>query len=309
MSDGEFVIGEDSPSIGDRLDRYLTGVCPDVSRSKLQSWIKDGHVTVNGAACKPKNLVLAGDRIFVSVPAIIDAGLRPQDLPLIIIHEDEDILVLNKAHGMVVHPAAGNADGTLVNALLYHCEGKLSSLGGEDRPGIVHRLDKDTSGCMVVAKTDAAYASLTAQFAGRETSKTYLALVEGRPPMDFGRLENNIGRHPRDRQKMAVVFPPAGKTAITEYEVIHSGEDASLVKCCIFTGRTHQIRVHMRELGHPIAGDPIYANVSRQGVKVTRLMLHAWKLGFRHPVSGENVDFEATIPDEYAPWLANADLG
>jgi 23S rRNA pseudouridine1911/1915/1917 synthase len=303
MSKKIIQIDDESSGIGDRLDRFLASECPDLSRSRIQALIKDGDITVNGRATKPKAQIGSGDVISIAIPAPVEAQAQPEDISLDVLYEDNDLLVVNKAHGMVVHPAAGNADGTLVNALLYHCKGSLSSIGGVTRPGIVHRLDKDTSGCIVVAKNDKAHQSLTTQFSERTTSKIYLAVVNGRPAMMFGRLENNIARSPRDRQKMAVVFPPAGKIAITEYTVRDPRADATLVECRIFTGRTHQIRVHMLEIGNPILGDPIYAKPARQNVPVPRLMLHAWKLSFEHPATGAQMSMEAPIPPEFSPWL------
>ncbi len=287
---------------GKRIDRYLADELADLSRARIQVLIKNAHATLNDTAAKPRSILAAGDRIRVTVPDPEPSEALPQDIPLAILHEDDDLIVLDKPHGLVVHPAVGNPDGTLVNALLHHC-GSLSSIGGVTRPGIVHRLDKDTSGCMVVAKNDVTHRALTEQFSNRETTKIYLTVVQGRPPMDRGRIENRIGRNPRDRQKMAVVFPPAGKEAITDYRIIAPGADASLVECTLHTGRTHQIRVHMKELGHPILGDPIYANITKQQVKVPRLMLHAWKLGFRHPGTDDAMQFEAPVPTEFSRWL------
>ena len=286
----------------ERLDRFLAGEMPELSRARIQALIREGHISVNGAPAKPSTQLSDGDEVSVTVPDPRPADAQPEDIPLDILFEDDDLVVLHKPHGMVVHPAAGNEEGTLVNALLHHCGG-LSSIGGVERPGIVHRLDKDTSGCMVVAKNDPTHRALTEQFSGREVTKVYLAVVEGRPAMDEGRIENRIGRNPRDRQKMAVVLAPAGKEAVTEYTVRNSGEEASLVECRLLTGRTHQIRVHMKHLGHPILGDPIYARPAKQPVNVSRLMLHAWKLGFNHPTTSERLEFDAEPPGEFHPWL------
>ena len=210
---------------------------------------------------------------------------------------------------MVVHPAAGNPDGTLVNAVLFHC-GDLSGIGGVERPGIVHRLDKDTSGCIVVAKNDAAHLSLTTQFARRITSKVYLAVVQGRPKEAEGTVFTNIGRHPVNRMKMCVVNPGSGKPAITDWRVLRydASTDSTLVMCTLHTGRTHQIRVHMLHLGHPLVGDCIYAHPQRQKAKPGRLMLHAWQLAFNHPQSGARIAVTAPIPPEYQPWLIGLEL-
>ena len=287
---------------GERLDRFITSKLGEISRARIQSLIKDGHITLNGSATKPGRLLVNGDLISVMIPDPVSADAQPEDIPLEVLHEDEHIIVINKPHGLVVHPAAGNPSGTLVNALLHHCK-SLSGIGGVARPGIVHRLDKDTSGCMVAAKTDAAHRCLCESFAGHKVTKVYLAIVDGCPPLLSGRIENHIARNPNDRQKMAVVMPPLGKPAITEYSVCSPRGDASLVECRIFTGRTHQIRVHMKSLGNPILGDPIYARPAKQKVAAPRLMLHAWKLGFDHPVDGEPLFFENAPPPEFNPWM------
>ncbi len=286
----------------ERLDRFIASELGEISRARIQSLIKDAHITLNGAPTKPGRLLTCGDLISVHIPAPVSPDAQPENIPLEILHEDEHIIVINKPHGLVVHPAAGNPNGTLVNALLHHCE-SLSGIGGVERPGIVHRLDKDTSGCMVAAKTDTAHHHLCASFAAHKVDKIYMAIVDGCPPSLSGRIENRIARNPHDRQKMAIVMPPAGKPAITEYTVNSPRGDASLVECRIYTGRTHQIRVHMKSLGTPIIGDPIYARPTKQKVTAPRLMLHAWKLGFSHPVTGEKLLFENTPPPEFNPWL------
>ncbi|MFT4549598.1 MAG: 23S rRNA pseudouridine1911/1915/1917 synthase [Verrucomicrobiales bacterium] len=295
----EFTISLES-DVGKRLDRFLAENATELSRSRLQALIKEGAITLNSKGAKPRQSLSLGDQIVVKIPDPTPAEALPEDIPLDVLFEDEHLLVVNKDSGLVVHPAAGNWDGTLVNALLHHCRGRLASIGGVERPGIVHRLDKDTSGCLVVAKTDAVHQSLTEQFSSRQVSKFYLAVVKGRPPMDSGHLENQIARDPRNRQKMTVVMPPAGKLAITDYRVVMPMADSSLVECELHTGRTHQIRVHMRELGHPILGDPIYA---KNSAGAPRLMLHAWKLGFKHPDSGEDLAFQSPIPDAFKPWI------
>ncbi len=297
----EFQI-ENAPERPLRLDRFLADRLPGLSRARVQSLIRDGSITIDDRQTKPKHLLSAGETVRVTIPEPAAEELIPQDIPLDVLFEDEHLIVLNKPHGLVVHPAAGNPDGTLVNALLYHCD-TLSTAGEADRPGIVHRLDKDTSGCLVAAKSDTAYHKLVEGFAGREMTKIYLAVVEGRPAHDSGRIENRIGRNPNDRQKMAILPPPAGKSAVTDYEVRNPRQDASLVECRLHTGRTHQIRVHMKSLGTPILGDPIYARPARQKVAASRLMLHAWKLGFPHPVSGEAMQFESEPPAAFDPWL------
>ena len=292
---------EDSP--GSRLDQYLATQLPELSRARIQALIKAGDITIGGRACKAKTPVELGMCISVNIPEPAPAAAQPQDIPLSILYEDPWLVVVNKESGMVVHPAAGNPDGTLVNALLHHC-GDLSGIGGVERPGIVHRLDKDTSGCIVIAKNDAAHLSLTTQFAERDTEKVYLAVVQGRPREPRGTVFTNIGRHPVNRMKMAVVNPGSGKPAITDYELLcyDPSTDSSLVKCTLHTGRTHQIRVHMLHLGHPLIGDPIYAHPQRQKAKPGRLMLHARHIGFNPPQDGRRMHFEAPIPQVFEDW-------
>lgn len=287
-----------------RLDQYLVTLLPDLSRSRIQSLIKSGDVLVDGKPAKAKSTVERGITIEIHIPEPESAKALPQDIPLHILYEDSDVVVIDKESGMVVHPAAGNPDGTVVNALLHHC-GDLAGIGGVERPGIVHRLDKDTSGCLVVAKNDQAHLSLTSQFAERSTEKLYLCVVQGCPKERTGTVFTHIGRHPVNRMKMAVVNPGSGKAAITDWEVLchDPSTDSSLVLCTLHTGRTHQIRVHMLHLGHPLIGDPIYANPKRQNARPGRLMLHAWRLCFNHPRTGNRVELEASIPSEYTPWM------
>ncbi len=297
-------------SSGLRLDRYLTDAVGEagreVSRAVMQTWIKDGAVTVNGVAVKPRHTVLEGDRVIVEVPKSVASELLPEAIDLDVLYEDDDIIVVNKSHGLVVHPASGNMTGTLVNALLHHCQGNLCELAGDDRPGIVHRLDKDTSGCLVAAKSEQAYHSLVAQFSGRKTGKKYIAVTNGMPTSEAGTIETNIGRHPGNRQKMAVVEPPGGKDAITDFETLNfdeAGKWATLL-CVIRTGRTHQIRVHLKECLHsPILGDPIYGHPKRQKIQVGRLMLHARELSITHPVTKEKMTFESPLPDAFSPFV------
>ena len=290
--------------VGQRLDRFLAESLPELTRSRIQSLIKSGDVLVDGQVVKPKHSVAEGETITVVIPEAEPSEALPQDLPLNVLYEDEDLAVLNKQEGMVVHPAAGNPDGTLVNALL-HRFGTMSEIGGVLRPGIVHRLDKDTSGCIVVARNDAAHQALTAQFSNREVGKIYLAVVEGTPVAEQGTVDKPIGRHPVNRLRMTVVNPPAGKAAVTDYQVLCAVHGDALVECTLHTGRTHQIRVHMKELGHPLLGDPIYAKPSRQKQRMERLMLHAWKLVITHPRTGKRMTFEAEIPSAFSPWTTN----
>ena len=287
-----------------RLDAWLAAEISDLSRSRIQELIREQHILLNGKPAKPRDSVKAGASASVVIPEAVPDIAVPQEIPLNILFEDEHILVLYKEHGIVVHPAPGNPDGTIVNALLHHCKGQLSGIGGVERPGIVHRLDKDTSGCLVVAKTDIAHQSLVKQFSARSTmEKLYLAITHGIPKPENGNIFTHIGRHPVNRQKMAVINPPGGKTAITDYETlaIDPATKTAVILCHLHTGRTHQIRVHLHHLGTPILGDPIYGK--KHEIPTPRLMLHAWKLSFDHPVTAEKMRFTAPPPLEFAPWL------
>ena len=301
------IIVEDQ--LGARLDQYLAAQLPELSRARIQALIKEGEITVNGKSTKAKTPVERNMRIEVNIPEPEPAEAQPQDIPISVLFEDKHVIVIDKESGMVVHPAAGNPDGTLVNAVLFHC-GDLSGIGGVERPGIVHRLDKDTSGCIVVAKNAQAHLSLTTQCAERDTGKIYLAVVQGCPKEAKGTVFTNIGRHPVNRLKMAVVNPGSGKPAITDWEVLHydAATDSSLVMCTLHTGRTHQIRVHMLHLGHPLIGDPINAHPQRQKARPGRLMLHAWRLAFNHPEDGRRIAIQSPIPAEYTPWLIGHEL-
>lgn len=280
---------------GVRLDQYLTARLPNFSRSRVQAVVRAGEVLLNRLPAKMGQKLRVGDELVWHEPAPEACETaEPSDIPLNILFEDQYLLVINKATGLVVHPGAGHRQGTLVSALLHHC-GTLSQLGGAERPGIVHRLDRETSGCLVVAKADEVHRHLSAQFAGREVKKTYLALVEGGPRLRNGTVNAAIGRHKTHRQKMAVCEPERGREAVTDYRVIASNNGRSLVECRPRTGRTHQIRVHMKHLGCPVLGDPLYG---KRG-NFHRHMLHAWKLSFRHPVTGREMNFEAPAPEEF----------
>jgi 23S rRNA pseudouridine1911/1915/1917 synthase len=291
---------------GERLDAFLAGRLAELSRSRIQTLIREQFIQVNGHPAKPRDAVKPGDWITIALPEAVPLDAAPQAIPLEILYEDDDLVVLNKAPGMVVHPAPGNPDGTLVNALLHHCQGQLSGIGGVERPGIVHRLDKDTSGCLVVAKSDVAHQSLVTQFSERSSmEKLYLAVTEGIPKPAQDTIFTHLGRHPVNRQKMAVVNPPGGKTAITDYQVLATDPVTltALVRCHLHTGRTHQIRVHLHHRGCPLVGDPIYGKPSKTATLTGRLMLHAWRLAFDHPVRGVRLQFESPIPAEFIPWL------
>jgi 23S rRNA pseudouridine1911/1915/1917 synthase len=279
---------------GVRLDHFLAELGLDYSRSRLQMFVREGHITVDAAIVKPNHKLRGGEKVVLTEPAPVAATTEAQDIALDVLFEDEEIIVINKPPGLVVHPAAGHHDGTLVNALLFHCD-ELSGIGGVERPGIVHRLDKETSGCMVAAKTDLAHQSLTTQFAERDITKIYLAIVVGQMKSRKGIVDVPIGRHRMHRQKMAVARPGEGKEAKTGWRVIGEVNGGTLVECTLFTGRTHQIRVHMKHLNAPLAGDEIYGK--RGGF--TRQMLHAWKLGFNHPKTGLRLDFAAPLPEDF----------
>jgi 23S rRNA pseudouridine1911/1915/1917 synthase len=277
----------------ERLDRFLASKLDRFSRSRIQNLIESGHILVNGEVCRARQPVRPGDSISIVEPEATPIDVRSEEIPLHILFEDQDILVINKRAGMVVHPGAGLQTGTLVNALLHHVK-NLSGIGGRLRPGVVHRLDKETSGCLVVAKNDAAHLRLSRQFAGREVRKFYLAWCSGKFTRLSGDLVAPIGRHPVHRHKMAVV--ERGRAARTHFEVIAQKPDRALLLCQIFTGRTHQIRVHLQSMGHPVLGDKVYG---KPAALYPRHLLHAWHLGFFHPVSENWLEFEAALPDDF----------
>jgi len=294
---------------GKRLDKFLSTTDCGLSRSRLKALIEEGAVTGDGVPITDASYrIKAGQSFAITVPPAQDYDPEPENIPLEIVYEDADLLVLNKPAGMVVHPAAGNYSGTLVNALLHHCGDSLSGIGGVKRPGIVHRLDKDTSGLMVVAKNDQAHVGLSAQFQAHSLERAYQAIVWGRPQPKEGRIEGNIGRSPQNRKKMAIV-QKGGKHAITNYKVMERlGSFASLVECRLETGRTHQIRVHMSTQGHTVAGDMLYGrtpslktlDAAGRGFYegLGRHALHAYVIGFFHPRSKERLSFQNEIPNE-----------
>lgn len=283
---------------GQRLDLWIQRQLIDTSRARIQQWIRDAHVLVNGSSQKPGYLVRSGDKVEVAPPPPVDTELVPQDIPLDILFEDSDILVLNKPPGLVVHPAPGHSGGTLVNALLHHCA-DLAGIGGELRPGIVHRLDKDTSGVMVVAKNEAAMVELGRQFKERDIKKEYLALVRGCVEPASGQIESLIGRDPRHRKRMSARVQ-RGRTAITGYSTRETFVCATLLDVRIQTGRTHQIRVHMAHIGHPILGDSEYGRnrTLPNGTSLPRQMLHAALLTLNHPRTLQLLEFHAPPPDD-----------
>ncbi len=283
---------------GTRLDGWLASVLHTTSRSRIQSWIRSGHVTVDGQIVKPGHLLVAGTRLEVRPPPVKPTDLEPEPIPLDILYEDEALLVVNKPPGLVVHPAAGHAHGTLVNALLYHCP-ELPGIGGEQRPGIVHRLDKDTSGLLVVAKTEQALDGLARQFKERRVKKQYTAFVRGQPTPAEGYIDAAIARDPHNRQRMRALVA-GGRSARSRYTLRETWAEASLVDIWIETGRTHQIRVHMAHIGHPVLGDTTYGRYRtlRDGTAVPRQMLHAAQLAFDHPVSGVRLTWQAPLPED-----------
>ena len=287
-----------------RLDQFLAKQLPEYSRSRLQQLIRSGFIRFNKQTTRPRQIVRGGDKIHLIEPPLEKIEMRPEPIPLDVLFEDDDLIIINKPTDLTVHPGAGQREHTLVNALLSHCT-TLSGIGGKERPGIVHRLDKETSGCLVVAKNDVAHRELSKQFAARTVEKIYLALVAGKLRKPTGVIEENIGRHPVQRKRMSV-SSKRGRAAKTEYRVIRSSDQASLVECRLHSGRTHQIRVHLHHLGHPVLGDKIYA--PRFAKNFHRQMLHAWKLGFRHPCTGEWRSFEASLPADFNEAIRAAGL-
>ena len=283
-----------------RLDLFLAKHLSEFSRSRVQQLIRAGYIRRNGRTTRPHQLVRAADEIEIAPPPLEKIETKPEPIPLEILFEDDDLIVINKPAALTVHPGAGHREHTLVNALLHHCS-TLSGIGGKERPGIVHRLDKETSGCIVAAKNDTTHRNLSTQFAARTVEKIYLAIVAGKLRNQTGVIEEKIGRHPVQRQRMSVVSP-RGRPARTEYRVLRSSERASLVECRLHSGRTHQIRVHLHHLGHPVLGDKIYA--PRFANDFPRQMLHAWKLSFGHPRTGKWKSFEAPLPDDFKQAVA-----
>ncbi|MDX9917042.1 MAG: RluA family pseudouridine synthase [Gudongella sp.] len=292
MKQIEILVGEED---NERLDYYLSIELDDVSRNFVQKLIKDGNVLVNGTVKKASYKVKQGETLLASIPEAEPLKLIPQNIPLNIVYQDESLAVINKPQGMVVHPAPGNYDGTLVNALLYHLD-NLSSINGVIRPGIVHRLDKDTSGLLVVAKNDLAHRILSDNLKRHEITREYIALLNGKLKEDKGTLNFPIGRDPRNRKKMAVVTQN-GKEAVTHYEVIKQYERYVLTQIRLETGRTHQIRVHFSNIGHPVVGDPLYSTGTNEFGALQ--LLHAAKIAFIHPITGIQMQFEAELPVEF----------
>lgn len=294
----EFLVEEDEE--GDRLDVYLSDQFVDMSRSYIQKIIKDKKVTVNGKVEKAKYLVKEEDKVVIEIPKPKILEVVPQDIPIEIVYEDDDIIIVNKPQGMVVHPAPGNYEGTLVNAILYHCKGNLSSINGVIRPGIVHRIDKDTSGILMIAKNNNAHNCLAEQLKDHSITREYEFICHGVFKEDNVTVDRPIGRNPKDRLKMAIV--PNGKRAVTHFEVLERFNGYTHVRARLETGRTHQIRVHAMSINHPLVGDPVYGPKNSK-IKLNGQALHAKKLGFIHPTTKEYVEFDSELPDYFQKLL------
>lgn len=298
-----FTVEQSLPS--ERLDVFLRTKFPAVSRGAMQRLIEQGHIRVDGKTVKPTHSPRAGEKIEVHWPEARPAEAQPEEIPLDILFEDKSLLVVNKPAGLVVHPAAGHEEHTLVNALLFHCKGSLSGIGGVARPGIVHRLDKETSGCLVVAKNDETHIALSEQFANRVVKKVYHAIVCGEVPREAGEIHAAIARHPTHRKRMAVQDDSDGRAAHTSYRVLEKLNHATLVEAQIHTGRTHQIRVHFQHLGHPVVGDDTYGSTKNKRLKelanyaAPRVLLHAKELSFIHPRTQKTLKFSAPLPDDF----------
>ena len=296
-----FTFAAEKEDVGTRIDVFLAENMEDLSRSGVQKLIDEGMITLNGGKTKANYKLREKDVIDVTVPEVKEVEILPEDIPLDILYEDADVIVVNKPQGMVVHPAPGHTSGTLVNALMFHCGDDLSGINGEKRPGIVHRIDKDTSGVLMIAKNDMAHQSLAAQLAEHSITRKYNAVVYNGFNEDEGTVNEPIGRNPQDRKKMAVTQKHS-RHAVTHYRVIERMEKFTLIEAQLETGRTHQIRVHMTYIGHPLLGDPVYGP-KKQPISLEGQALHARVLGFIHPRSGEYMEFEAPLPPYFEALL------
>ncbi len=296
-----FTFAAEKEDVGTRIDVFLAENMEDLSRSGVQKLIDEGMITLNGGKTKANYKLREKDIIDVTVPEVKEVEILPEDIPLDILYEDADVIVVNKPQGMVVHPAPGHTSGTLVNALMFHCGDDLSGINGEKRPGIVHRIDKDTSGVLMIAKNDMAHQSLAAQLAEHSITRKYNAVVYNGFNEDEGTIDKPIGRNPQDRKKMAVTEKHS-RHAVTHYRVIERMEKFTLIEAQLETGRTHQIRVHMTYIGHPLLGDPIYGP-KKQPINLEGQALHARVLGFIHPRTGEYMEFEAPLPPHFEALL------
>jgi len=313
MSDGTIQEQVTIPAemAGWRLDRALAALLPTYSRERLKALISSGQVTSGGQLSRdPSAKAKEGMSFSIAVPPPAVAHNEAQDIPIEIVFEDDHLLIVDKPAGMVVHPAAGNYDGTMVNALLHHCHGRLSGIGGVARPGIVHRIDKDTSGLLVVAKTDPAHEGLAAQFAKHSIERRYAAIVAGLPKTGSGTVDANLARSSTDRKKIAIVSVGRGKRAVTHWRLVETLKQAALMECQLETGRTHQVRVHMASIGHPLLGDPVYGRSRSEHREVlkrldfNRQALHAARLGFIHPITGGTLTFDSPIPSDMQQLLS-----
>ncbi|MEB6569637.1 RluA family pseudouridine synthase [Staphylococcus auricularis] len=293
METHEFKIDNEA-YVGQRIDKCLTAFNQDWSRTQIQDMVKEGHVTVNGKLIKSNYKMKQDDVIVVNEPEVVEADIEPENLNLDVYYEDDDVAIVYKPKGMVVHPSAGHRSGTLVNGLMYQMK-NLSGINGEVRPGIVHRIDKDTSGLLMVAKNDVAHRNLVEQLMSKTVTRKYTALVHGNIPHDYGTVDAPIGRNTKDRQSMDVV--DEGKEAITHFNVLEHFKDYTLIECQLETGRTHQIRVHMKYIGYPIVGDPKYG--PKRTIEMGGQALHAGVIGFEHPVTGEYIEREAPLPESF----------
>lgn len=296
----------DESSVGIRIDKFLSDRLNELTRSHIQKLITEENIKVNDSGVKTNYKLRMGDEICVNIPELTEPEILAEDIPLNIVYEDKDMLVVNKPQGMVVHPAVENYSGTLVNALMHHCGDELSGINGEKRPGILHRIDKDTSGLLLVAKSDRAHIGLSEQIKEHSLTRGYKALVHGGFAVDNGVIDEPIGRHPTDRKKMAVVYKNS-KDAITHYNVLERLGKYTLIECILETGRTHQIRVHMSRHGHPIVGDKTYG-VKKEEFNLSGQLLHAYKVGFVHPVSGEYMEFVSELPDYFQKVLYKLEI-
>ena len=287
---------------GVRIDRYLSDCYPQWSRSYLQKLLKEENIMVEGQKVKANYKLHSGENITISVPPLEDVEIIPENIPLDILYEDEWLLIVNKPKGMVVHPAAGHTSGTLVNAIMYHCQGNLSGINGQIRPGIVHRIDKDTTGALVICKDDTTHRALAEQLKEHSITRKYRAIVLGNLTED-GTVEGPIGRHPIDRKKMAINYKN-GKSAVTHYHILENFQKYTYIECQLETGRTHQIRVHMTSIGHPLLGDSVYTK-AKWHYKLEGQVLHAMVLGFIHPATGKYLEVEAPLPDYFSQLLEN----
>ena len=301
MEEFFFEVGNGEQNL--RIDKYLAQKLPDQSRSYIQKLIKDEQVTVHNQKIKSNYKVQSGDQLRVELPKLQEPDILPEDIPLDILYEDEDVLVINKPKGMVVHPSAGHYSQTVVNAVLFHCKGQLSGINGVLRPGIVHRIDMDTTGAIVICKNDKAHQILAEQLKEHSITRKYRALVCGNMKEDTGTIAGAIGRHPIDRKKMAI-NEKNGKPAVTHYKVLERFGNSTYIECQLETGRTHQIRVHMASKGHPLLGDTLYGP-TKCPFKLQGQCLHAMVLGFMHPSTGEYMEFEAPLPNYFIHLLQN----